>query len=119
MYKYGMSPAVARVQFLFHQEERQIAEAMGIKMMEYREDQFLWKGSIMGVEYWAPFVDVILPPITGPDSIEHRYFTEDIPVGTVVRYRLAKKFDVDVPTIESLGIGVIETLGNKWTKGAI
>lgn len=45
---------------------------------------------------------MILPPITGPDSIEHRYFTEDIPVGTVVRYRLAKKFDVDVPTIESL-----------------
>jgi len=58
MYKHGMSPAVARVQFLFHQEERQIAEAMGIKMMEYREDQFFWKGSIMGVEYWAPFVNV-------------------------------------------------------------
>ena len=102
MYKHGMSPAVARVQFVFYQEERKIASAMGIKMIEYREDQFFWKGSIMGVEYWVPFADVILPPIVGPNSVEHRYFTEDIPVGTVIRYHLAKKFGVDVPTIESM-----------------
>lgn len=102
MYKYGMSPAVSRTQFAFYQEERKIADAMGIKMAEYREDQFFWKGSIMGIEYWVPFVDVILPPIVGPDSVEHRYFTEDIPVGTVMRYHLAKKFAVDVPIIESL-----------------
>ncbi|MFB0520967.1 MAG: NAD/NADP octopine/nopaline dehydrogenase family protein [Desulfatiglandales bacterium] len=102
MYKHGMSPAVSRVQFAFYQEERKIADAMGIKMAEYREDQFFWKGSIMGIEYWVPFVDVIMPPIVGPDSVEHRYFTEDIPVGTVMRYHLAKKFGVDVPIIESL-----------------
>ncbi|MEW6377487.1 MAG: NAD/NADP octopine/nopaline dehydrogenase family protein [Thermodesulfobacteriota bacterium] len=102
MYKYGMSPAVSRVQLAFHQEERTIAAAMGIKMIEHREDQFFWKGSIMGVEYWVPFADVVLPPIVGPDSVEHRYFTEDIPVGAVVRYYLAKKFGVEVPIIESL-----------------
>ncbi|MFX0196757.1 MAG: NAD/NADP octopine/nopaline dehydrogenase family protein [Candidatus Hodarchaeota archaeon] len=102
MYKYGMSPAVSRVQFAFYQEERKIADAIGIKIIEYREDQFFWKGSVMGIEYWAPFADVIIPPISGPDSVEHRYFTEDIPVGTVVRYRLAQKFDVEVPIIESL-----------------
>jgi len=102
MYKHGMSPAVSRVQFAFYQEERKIANAMGIKMPEYREDQFFWKGSIMGIEYWVPFVDVIMPPIVGPDSVEHRYFTEDIPVGTVMRYHLAKEFGVDVPIIESL-----------------
>ena len=102
MYKHGMSPAVARVQLAFYQEERKIASAMGIKMVEFREDQFFWKGGIMGVEYWVPFADVILPPIVGPNSVEHRYFTEDIPVGTVIRYHLAKKFGVDIPTIESM-----------------
>ena len=88
MYKYGMSPAVARAQFAFYQEEQKIAEAIGVKMIEYREDQFFWKGSVMGVEYWSPFADVIFPPIVGPTSTEHRYFTEDIPVGTVIRYHL-------------------------------
>ena len=102
MYKHGMSPAVARVQLAFYQEERKIASAMGIEMIEFRDDQFFWKGGIMGVEYWVPFADVIIPPIVGPNSVEHRYFTEDIPVGTVIRYHLAKKFGVDVPTIESM-----------------
>jgi len=102
MYKYGMSPAVSRVQLAFYQEERRIADAMGIKIIEHREDQFFWKGSVMGIEYWVPFADVVLPPIVGPDSVEHRYFTEDIPVGAVVRCHLAKKFGVEVPIIESL-----------------
>ncbi|MBW1690802.1 MAG: NAD/NADP octopine/nopaline dehydrogenase [Deltaproteobacteria bacterium] len=102
MYKYGMSPAVSRTQLAFYQEERKLADAMGIKMIEYREDQFFWKGTVMGVEYWVPYADTILPPIVGPDSVEHRYFTEDIPVGTVIRYHLAKKFGIEVPIIESM-----------------
>jgi opine dehydrogenase len=56
----------------------------------------------MGVEYWAPYADTIIPPIEGPNSVEHRYFTEDIPVGTVIRYYLAQKFGVEVPIIESM-----------------
>ncbi|MDD5676677.1 MAG: NAD/NADP octopine/nopaline dehydrogenase family protein [Kiritimatiellae bacterium] len=102
MYKYGMSPAVSHVQLAFYKEEMKIAEAMNIKIAQHQEDQFYWKGGIMGFEYWVPYVDVIMPPIVGPTSVEHRYFTEDIPVGTVVRYNLAVKFGVDVPIIESM-----------------
>ncbi|MBU4200495.1 MAG: NAD/NADP octopine/nopaline dehydrogenase family protein [Verrucomicrobia bacterium] len=102
MYKYGMSPSVSHVQFAFYKEEVKIAEAMNIKIAKHQEDQFYWKGGVMGFEYWVPYGDVILPPIVGPNSVEHRYFTEDIPVGTVVRYNLAKKFNVDVPIIESM-----------------
>jgi len=101
MYKHGMCPAVARTQLAFYREEQAIAKALGIRMVEYREDQFFWKGGVMGIEYWVPFVDVIMPPIIGPDTVEHRYFTEDIPVGTVARYRLAKQLGVSVPVIES------------------
>jgi len=100
MYKHGMSPAVSRVQFAFYQDMCKIASAMGIKIVEYSEEQFFSKGSVMGVEYIGPFSDVIFPPIIGPDSTEHRYFTEDISVGSVVYYQLAKKFRVDVPIIE-------------------
>lgn len=102
MYKYGMSPAVSRVQLAFYQEERKIADAMGIKMIEYRQEQFFWKMSIMGVEFWAPFVDVFGVLAAGPISVEDRYFTEDIPVGTVIRYNLAKNLGIDVPIIESM-----------------
>lgn len=102
IYKYGMSLSVSRVQLSFYQEERKIAKALVIKMVNYNDEQFFWKGSVMGVEYWAPFSDVILPPIVGPLSIEDRYFTEDIPVGCNARYQLAQKLNVDVPIIKSM-----------------
>ena len=75
---------------------------MGIKITQYTEEQFFSKGSVMGVEYFGPFSDVIFPPIVGPDSTEHRYFTEDVSVGTIVYYHLARKFGVEVPIIESI-----------------
>jgi len=87
-------------------------------MVEYTEDQFFWKGSVMGVEYWAPFSDVILPPIVGPLSVEDRYFTEDIPIGCNVRYQLAQKFGVDVPVIESvIKIGSVICKRNFFEEG--
>ncbi|HIH97694.1 MAG TPA: NAD/NADP octopine/nopaline dehydrogenase [Thermoplasmata archaeon] len=102
MYKYGMCPSVARTQLAFYHEEKEIANALGIKMVEYTDEQFFWKGSVMGIEYLAPFIDVVMPPIKGPLSVKDRYFTEDIPVGCNVRYQLAKKLKVEVPVIESI-----------------
>lgn len=102
MYKHGMSPSVSRVQFAFYQEMCKMASAMGIKIAEYTQEQFFSKGSLMGVGYFGPFSDVILPPIVGLDSMEHRYFAEDIPIGTVVYDHLAQKFGVEVPIIESI-----------------
>lgn len=102
MYKYGMSPAVSRVQYAFYQELRKIADTIGIKITEYHEEQFYTKLSVMGVEFKNPFGEAIIPSIAGPLSVEDRYFTEDIPVGTVAYYNFAKKFGVDVPVIESL-----------------
>ncbi|MFH0964693.1 MAG: NAD/NADP octopine/nopaline dehydrogenase family protein [Planctomycetota bacterium] len=102
MYKHGMSPAVCRVQYAFYREERAIAKALGVKMVEYEKEQFFSKSGVMGIEYRVPFTEVVLPPIAGPDSVEHRYFTEDIAVGTVVRFHLAKILGVETPVIESL-----------------
>ena len=102
MYKHGMSPAVSRVQYAFYLEERAIAKALGVEMVAYEKEQFFSKSSVMGVEYRVPFAEVVLPPIAGPDSVEHRYFNEDIAVGAVVRFHLAKMLGVETPVIESL-----------------
>ncbi|GAH50321.1 unnamed protein product, partial [marine sediment metagenome] len=39
---------------------------------------------------------------TGPWTVQNRYLTEDIPVGTYVAYQLAKKFGIETPVIESV-----------------
>lgn len=57
----------------------------------------------MKESFIAPFYEASpIMGIKGPLSVEDRYFTEDIPVGALTAWRLAKKFGVSVPTIESL-----------------
>ncbi len=38
----------------------------------------------------------------GPDSIDHRYITEDIPVGCKIYHDLGVKFGVPTPIIDSM-----------------
>ena len=39
---------------------------------------------------------------TGPNTIDHRYITEDIPVGCKIYHDLGKKFGVPTPIIDSM-----------------
>ena len=104
LYKHGMSPSVSRVQMAFYHEERKIMDALGLKMVpEYPDRQFFSKYSVMASEYFIPFgVATLSSNIYGPNSIEDRYFTEDIPIGAVVRYNIARTLNVDVPVIKSM-----------------
>jgi len=104
LYKHGMSPAVSRVQLAFYREEQAIMGALGLKMIpEYPERQFFSKYSVMAMEYFIPFgVATLMGDIFGPNSVQDRYFTEDIPVGTVARYNLAKYLGIEVPVIRAM-----------------
>ena len=104
LYKHGMSPSVSRVQMAFYHEERKIMDALGLKMVpEYPDRQFFSKYSVMASEYFIPFgVATLSSSIYGPNTIEDRYFIEDIPIGTVVRYNIARALDVEVPVIKSM-----------------
>jgi opine dehydrogenase len=88
----------------FYHEERKIMDALGLKMVpEYPDRQFFSKYSVMASEYFIPFgVATLSSNIYGPNSIEDRYFTEDIPIGAVVRYNIARTLNVDVPVIKSM-----------------
>jgi len=99
-----MSPSVSRVQKAFYYEEHKIMEALGLKVVpEYPDRQFFSKYSVMAMEYFIPFgVATLFGTIYGPNSIDDRYFTEDIPIGTVARYDIAKALGVDVPVIEAM-----------------
>jgi opine dehydrogenase len=104
LYKHGMSPSVSRVQMAFYHEERSIMQALGLRMVpEYPDRQFFSKYSVMAPEYFIPFgVATLSGTIYGPNSIEDRYFTEDIPIGTVARYHFARALGVEVPVIKAM-----------------
>lgn len=103
LYKHGRSPAVARVEYAYYQELCRIADRLGIEIMRYPKGEFFDKSSIMRSLFDCPFyTSSPVMGITGPHSVEDRYFTEDVPFGTVMHYNLARKVGVEVPLIETL-----------------
>lgn len=107
LYVQGTSPSVAKVMIEFYREERRIAEAIGIDIVKWEEDDFMSKSNIMvkhymGRDFEIPFEDREWKWVVGPQTVKDRYFTEDILTGTHIYYELAQKFGVEVPIIESL-----------------
>ncbi|RLI81066.1 NAD/NADP octopine/nopaline dehydrogenase, partial [Archaeoglobales archaeon] len=103
LYKHGMSPSIVSVIEAYYDELLRIADSIGIQLLTYKKEQFYHKHTIMHESFLAPFYEASpIMGIKGPLSVEDRYFTEDIPIGSVTAWRLAREFGVEVPVIESL-----------------
>lgn len=113
MYSHGLCPSICRIQYQFYQEECNIANAIGIKSPYYSYDMFFSRRSILTQEYMGldeNGKDNVVFPLdkpcdegnTGPNSIDHRYITEDIPVGCKIYHDLGVKYGVKTPIIDSM-----------------
>ena len=102
LYKQGTTLSVARVIKAVYEEVTRTGEAIGIKMLEYPEESFWSKSTIMSVYFKAPGdMEDTVADIAGPSSMKGRYITEDVPYGLVPTAQLAHKFDVDIPIIDA------------------
>jgi len=108
IYCHVYSPTVSKVQHTIYKEECVIADAMGVGIQFFNEKEFYSRSNILGSEYMgegmhAPFEEVFEMAMgTGPFSVDHRYLTEDIPIGCHVFHELGKKYGVETPTIDSM-----------------
>lgn len=113
MYSHGLCPSICKVQYKFYEEEKAIAGAIGIKIPEYSYEMFFSRRSILTQEYMGldeEGKDNVVFPLdqpcnegnTGPNNINHRYITEDIPVGCKIYHDLGVKFGVETPIIDSM-----------------
>jgi opine dehydrogenase len=102
-YKHGTTLSVARVIEAVYEETRMIAEAVGVKMLDYPEESFRSKQTIMSYYFRAPFdMQGTVAGISGPSSMKGRYVTEDIPYGLVPVALLARKLGISTPTIDAV-----------------
>ena len=108
LYRDGLSPSIARAMVAFYHEECLIANALGVDIAHHADEDFMSRTNIMVEHYLGKELTVGFDEVwpvenpTGPFSVESRYLTEDIPMGTCARYSLARYFDVEVPIIESI-----------------
>lgn len=113
MYSHGLCPSICRIQYQFYMEEVALAKAIGIDYPKYKYEMFFSRRSILTQEYMGLDKDgndnVVFPldkPCdegnTGPNDINHRYITEDIPVSCKLYHDLGIRFDVPTPIIDAM-----------------
>jgi opine dehydrogenase len=103
LYRQGTTLSVARVIEAVYKEVETTAEAVGVKMLEYPEESFLSRETIMSYYFKAPFDrEGRVASISGPSSVKGRYVTEDVPYGLVPVALLARRFGIATPTIDAI-----------------
>ncbi len=113
MYSHGLCPSICEVQYQFYNEELALAEAIGVDAPKYAYESFFSRRSVLTQEYMGLDKDgkdnVVFPldqpsdeGNTGPNSIHHRYLTEDVPVGCKIYHDLGVQYGVPTPIIDSM-----------------
>ena len=102
LYKQGTTLSAARAIKAVYEEVSRTGEAIGLKLLEYPEESFWSKSTIMSVYFKAPGdTESTVAGLAGPSSTKDRYITEDVPYGLVPTAQLAHKFNVDIPIIDA------------------
>lgn len=113
MYSHGLCPSICEVQYQFFEEEKNLAKEIGVGTPTYSYESFFSRRSVLTQEYMGLDKDgkdnVVFPldqpsteGNTGPNSIHHRYLTEDIPVGCKIYHDLGVQYGVPTPIIDSM-----------------
>lgn len=102
-YRDGNTLSISRGIKAVFDEVSRLGNAIGIKMLEYPEEDFWKKSSIMSTYTRAIFdKEGAVAKISGPSSVKSRYITEDVPCGLVPIAKLARKFNVSTPLIDAV-----------------
>jgi opine dehydrogenase len=113
MYSHGLCQSICEVQYQFYEEEKAIAKGIGVGTPEYSYETFFSRRSVLTQEYMGLDKDgkdnVVFPldqpsteGNTGPNNINHRYLTEDVPVGCKIYHDLGIQYGVPTPVIDSM-----------------
>lgn len=104
LYRDGTTQSIARAIKAVFGEVSRVGEAVGVKMLEYPEESFWLKSTIMSHYFKAKApkdINDTVANISGPASMKSRYITEDIPYGLVPVAGLAYSYGVDIPIIDA------------------
>lgn len=108
MYAHALCPSICEVQYKFYSEEIDLADAIGVGLDRYEKDDFFSRRSVLTLEYmgkgnmYLPLDEPTTESNVGPNSIYHRYVTEDVPVGCKIYHDLGVAYGVKTPVIDSM-----------------
>lgn len=101
-FQEGVSPAVARVMEQIDEERILLGRELGINAIPYLE-RVIETGYVLSNANWYDMVSTS-PHLSakGPDKLEHRYLTEDVPFGLVPWHDFAQERNMKLNLMTSL-----------------
>jgi len=101
-YEEGVTPAVARLIEALDNERLALGEAVGAALLSEPE-MSVKQGYSTVPDYLIAYRDGPgFQQLGGPDSLQHRYLTEDVAYAMVTWLELGEVFGVELPTMEAV-----------------
>lgn len=105
IYEHGFTPSAAKITKRLDEERKGIGKKLGYELTPMEDFE-----KFVGVEgewdwkdlYRAIHGNIELTPIEGPNSIEHRYLTEDVPYGLVPWSSIGREIGSSAPLMDSI-----------------
>ncbi|MCM3706371.1 MULTISPECIES: NAD/NADP octopine/nopaline dehydrogenase family protein [Cytobacillus] len=100
-FQEGVTSRIAGVLEKLDEERIRVGKSLGLNVIPYLE-RVMNTGYVTSNSNWHEMISTS-PHLTakGPEELDHRYLTEDVPYGLVPWFELAKKTGVDVRLTES------------------
>lgn len=116
LYEHGVTPASVKLNLQLDNERKQIGNVLGYELTPIEDFSGMQTGYSWQELYMHIHGNISLTPISGPDHIESRYFTEDAPYGLVPWSLIGQAYGVRTPVIDSI-ITIYNVIHEKdWRK---
>jgi opine dehydrogenase len=102
MYRDGFSPSVWNLVFRLDNEKMDVLEKLGAPRIPYFEEFRLRTFRDTSIDSLEGFQHYASEAPDGPFAIEHRYVTEDVPMGLGLLHSLGARVGVPTPICDSL-----------------
>ncbi|MGV3763054.1 NAD/NADP octopine/nopaline dehydrogenase family protein [Parapedobacter sp.] len=102
LYEHGVTPASVKLNLQLDLERKLIGKALGYDLQPIEDFSGMRVGYSWRELYMNIHGNISLTPISGPHSIESRYFTEDAPYGLVPWSLIGRAYGVGTPVIDSI-----------------
>jgi opine dehydrogenase len=118
LYEHGVTPSSCRVNVQIDNERKEIGRRFGYTLTPIEDFTGLRPGYTWQELYMSMHGNISLTPISGPHTIDSRYFTEDAPYGLVPWSHIAKAVGVPTPVIDSV-VNIYNVVHEKdwWREG--
>lgn len=117
----GLSPAVCRMMEAMDRERVEILSQLHLPpttLLDWLLTFYGHQGMAGETVYEAVSTSPVHGPSKGPQSIEHRYITEDVPFGLVPMASIGRELGVATPAIDALvGVACVVNDRDWWAEG--